>query len=86
MPETYEKDNIIYFKEPFEVDYSDWIFKHLDCDCIITEESLHSDIICILCFAKDASANSYLRYIQKTKYPNSKIFRGVGFEELRGVL
>ena len=55
MPQTYEKDGIIYFKEPYEVDYADWIFEHLDCD---------------------------LRHIQKTKYPNGKIFRGMGAEEV----
>lgn len=82
MPQTYEKDGIIYFKEPYEVDYADWIFEHLDCDCIITEESVHSDMICVLCFAKDENFNSYLRHIQKTKYPNGKIFRGMGAEEV----
>ena len=43
MNDKYEKDGIIYFKTPFEVDYSDWLAKHLDCDSII--KSIDGDIV-----------------------------------------
>lgn len=82
MSDRYEIDGIIYFKEPLSIRYTDWIYNHLDCDAIITEESSHTNIVSIICFAKSEEYNLQLRKIRNTKYPHDIIMQGVSSEEV----
>lgn len=65
MPETYEKEGIIYFKEPYKTSGSEWVLSHLDCDSLITQtsfdESQDEDVAYIRCYAKNEAYNDRLR-------------------------
>ncbi len=82
MNDKYEKDGIIYFKTPFEVDYSDWLAKHLDCDSIIKRGNNGSDMISIICYASNSYYNKDLRDLRNTLYPNDKIMHGLSSMEV----
>lgn len=82
MSDRYEIDGIIYFEHPFEVDYLEWLSKHLDCDSIITRESSYSDVVHVICYACTSDYNKDLRIVRNKKYPNEKILQGLSSEEV----
>jgi len=82
MENSFEKDGIVFFDKYFEVDYVDWIPKHLDCDSIITKESNGSEKICIVCYSTSEKYNQSLRELRDRKYPDHIILRGMGHEEV----
>ena len=82
MEKSYEKNGLIYFEKPFEVDYVDWIPKHLDCDSIITKESLDPDRITVICYASREEFNILLKKIRDEVYPDCDLLRGMGSEEV----
>ena len=53
MPETYEKDGVIYFREPYRVDATDWVCSCLDCDSIVDEIDDDSDTMLVYAYSKD---------------------------------
>lgn len=82
MNNKYEKDGIIYFKTPFRVKYTDWIYSHLDCDSIITEKSSHSSMVEIICYASNEEYNIALFNLRNKEYPNEVILQGVSSMEV----
>lgn len=82
MNDRYEIDGIIYFKSPFEVDYLDWLAKHLDCDSVIEKETSYSDVVHVICYARTSDYNKNLRAVKNMKYPDDKILQGLSSEEV----
>jgi hypothetical protein len=82
MPENYEKDGIIYFNTPYAIEYQNWIGEHLDCDSIITKESVNESKVCIICYASKEKYNEALRQLRDKKYPSHIIMQGLGHEEV----
>ena len=80
-----EENGIVYLINPIKVLYSDWIFKHLDCDTVIRDDPTHSDDITILCYAKSKEFNKDLRRVRTTQFPNDKIMRGFDSREVSGI-
>lgn len=79
---TTERNGIIYFDAPEEVDYSDWAFDHLDCDSIITNDDALADVITVLCYAKSKEYNAYLRAVRAEQFPDALIMMGVDSKEV----
>lgn len=82
MENSYEKDGIIYFYEPFEVKRVDWIYKHLDCDSIISRDSVNGSKIYIICYASSEKYNDALKAVKDEQYSDYLLLRGVGHEEV----
>ena len=80
-----EKDGIIYLINPVKMNYSDWMFDHLDCDTIIQDDPTNSDDITILCYAKNKDFNSYLRQVRNKEFPEDKIMRAFDSREVDGI-
>lgn len=70
MPETYERDGVIYFLAPYKTSSSEWVLSHLDCDSLVTRESFEEnqdeDIVYIRCYAKSEEYNDRLRFYVRT--------------------
>lgn len=65
MAESYEKNGIIYFKTPYKVSCTEWVMSHLDCDSLVTAESLEledDDIVYVRCYARSKEYNRRLRF------------------------
>ena len=54
MPETYEKDGIIYFKEPYRTNKTEWTEAHLDFDALISSVDFNKDIAVVVAYLKDS--------------------------------
>ena len=67
-------DGIFYFKEPLKIRYTDWIYKHLDCDAIVSD--FDGSYITIICYAKSEHYNNILRKLKQEKYPDYTILQG----------
>lgn len=61
MPETYEKNGIIYFREPYKINFSQWLENHLDCDSVVKSQINYSPIGEIVCYAKNKNYNIQLQ-------------------------
>lgn len=61
MPETYEKNGIIYFKEPYRINFSQWLENHLDCDSVVKSQIQYSPVGEIICYAKNKEYNIRLQ-------------------------
>lgn len=53
MPETYEKDGIIYFKEPYKANMTEWVGTYLDCDALVDNIDYDSDTVLVYAYSKD---------------------------------
>ena len=53
MPETYEKDGVIYFKEPYSTNMTEWTEEHLDFDALISSVDFDKDIVVVVAYSKD---------------------------------
>lgn len=42
MVETYEKEGVIYFKEPYRTNMTEWTQEHLDFDALVKSEAKRS--------------------------------------------
>lgn len=65
MTEFYEKNGIIYFRTPYKVSCTEWVMSHLDCDSLVTAESMDvedDDIVYVRCYAKSKEYNKQLRF------------------------
>lgn len=85
MAGTYEKNGIVYFEEPYSIDYSDWAFQHLDCDSIVERQDTYSDTLKVICYAKSSEFNGRLMNLWRTEYANEKLFRGMGASEVNSI-
>lgn len=83
MSSKYEKDGIVYFNPPIEVDYSEWLSKHLDYDSIIKRGDNSSDNVVVICYASSSSYNKNLRDLRDAEYSNDKIMHGLSSTELK---
>lgn len=61
MPETFEKNGIIYFKEPYKISFNKWLENHLDCDSVVKNQRQYSPIGEIICYAKNKDYNFQLQ-------------------------
>lgn len=55
MPETYEKDGIIYFKEPCKVNMTKWTEEHLDFDTLVSSVDFENDTAVVIAYSKELS-------------------------------
>lgn len=86
VPETYEKDGIIYFKEPYLTDYINWIACHLDCDLIAKRtDNKNSEVVEIICYAKSEEYNNKLFQVQKERYPSDMYCRGMSSDNINWI-
>lgn len=53
MPETYEKDGIIYFREPYKANMTEWTVEHLDCDALVDNIDYDNDTVLVYAYSKD---------------------------------
>lgn len=83
MAETYEKDGIIYFKEPYRVDFWDWIDEHIGIDTLFIKNlvELKNDIIYVVAYAKSKFYNAKLSEINKSR-EDTTLVRGISEEEV----
>lgn len=61
MPETYEKNGIIYFKVPYKINFNQWLKSNLDCDSVVKSQRRYSPVGEIVCYAKDKNYNIRLQ-------------------------
>lgn len=84
MPETYEKNGIIYFKEPYGADALQWAFSHRDCDSLVLLKSDFDEgtgcgeAIHVVCYASRPEFNDRMESLLETlEYPEPlRIHRG----------
>ena len=83
MSETYEKDGIIYFKEPYKTDLWEWLDTHIGVDTLFVQnrQALDNDVIYVLAYAKDKSYNAKLNEINQSRKDTS-LFRGISEKEV----
>ena len=83
MAESYEKDGIIYFKEPYETDLWEWLDAHIGIDTLLVRnrQALDNDVIYVLAYAKDKSYNAKLNEINKNREDTS-LYRGISEKEV----
>lgn len=53
MPETYERDGVIFFKEPYKASMTEWVGTYLDCDAIVDNIDYDRDTIFVYAYSKD---------------------------------
>lgn len=53
MPETYEKDGITFFTEPYRANMTEWVGTYLDCDALVDHIDYDSDTVLIYAYSKD---------------------------------
>ena len=82
---TTEKNGIIYFAQPFRIDFMEWLYTHLDCDSIIEKQTTYSNLISVLCFAKSKEFNTRLREVRRNEYPDASVLRGVDAREANSI-
>lgn len=76
-PKYTVKNGIAYYEEPYTTDYSKFVSEHLDCDCIIKDNSQdYSDIVHVIAFATKQEFNEGLKDVLDTAYSN-------GYKRLR---
>lgn len=61
MPETYEKDGVIYFKEPYKTNMTEWTEEHLDFDALISSIDFDRDIAVVVAYSKDSKKLKEIR-------------------------
>ncbi|MDE7267323.1 MAG: hypothetical protein K2N89_07660 [Lachnospiraceae bacterium] len=61
MLETYEKDGIIYFKEPYSTNMTEWTEGHLDFDTLISSVDFDKDIAVVVAYSKDTEKLKKIR-------------------------
>lgn len=83
MNETYEKEGIIYFKEPYKANLWEWLDAHIGIDTLFVRnrQALDNNIIYVLAYAKDKAYNAKLSEINKSRQDTS-LFRGISEEEV----
>jgi len=54
MPETYEKDGIIYSKEPYRTNMTEWTEEYLDFDALISSVDFDKDIAVVAAYLRDS--------------------------------
>lgn len=81
MAETYEKDGIIYFKEPYRVNMTEWLENHLDCDVLASEVDFNNCILSVIAYPSSCENNEKLAKV-KTAFENSRLLQGMLSEEV----
>lgn len=61
MSETYEKDGIIYYREPYKISFNKWLENHLDCDAVVKSQMQYSPVGEVVCYAKNKNYNTQLQ-------------------------
>ena len=86
MAETYEKEGILYFKEPFQSDLVEWSDDHLGLNTIILKnsEDFGNRIIHVVAVSTDKSYNDALFDVKKT-LNGVEILMGVPEEEVNSI-
>ena len=83
MVETYEKEGIVYFKEPYKTNLWEWLDTHIGIDTLFVRnrQALDNNIMYVLAYAKDKTYNAKLSEINKSRQDTS-LFRGISEEEV----
>jgi len=83
MAETYEKDGIIYFKEPYKSDLVEWNDTHLGLNAIIlkNDEDFSHRIINVVAVSTHKDFNDMLFDVKKT-LKGVEILIGIPDEEV----
>lgn len=87
MPETYEKGNLIFFKEPYKVDAVIWGIAHPDCKSLILKDKcFNGDMnVYIIAFPKSPANNIELYSVldnDKDKYSILNAYGGGSITEV----
>lgn len=80
---THEKEGIVYFNEPYKVNFWEWIDEHIGLDTLIMKNpvKLEKDVIYVIAFAKNKSYNAKLNAINK-RSKHTTLIRGIPEEDL----
>ena len=78
MPETYEKDGVIYFKEPYRTNMTEWTEEHLDFDTLISSVDFDRDIVVVVAYSKDYHKLKEIR-------GHYRILGGLSTKEVKGI-
>ena len=75
MVETYEKEGVIYFKEPYRTNMTEWTQEHLDFDALVSSIDFDEDIAVVIAYSKDSEKLKKIR-------GNNKILGGLSTKEV----
>lgn len=75
MVETYERDGIIYFKEPYTTNMTEWTEGHLDFDALVSSVDFDKDTAVVIAYSKDSEKLKKIR-------GNNQILGGLSTKEV----
>ena len=81
MPETYEKDGVIYFKEPYRTNMTEWLESHIDCDVLATDLDFNNCILSVIAYPSSSENNGKLIKL-KSAFKNARVLQGMLLEEV----
>ena len=81
MPETYEKDGVIYFKEPYRTNMTEWLESHIDCDVLATDVDFNNCILSVIAYPSCSENNGKLIKL-KSAFKNARVLQGMLSEEV----
>lgn len=64
------KNGIAYYDKPYKIDFIEFGYSHLNCDSIITEESIDLDEVEVVAYASEEKFNAKLYDIYEQQYKN----------------
>lgn len=70
-PKYTVKDGIAFYGTPYKIDFIEFGYNHLDCDSIITEESIDSDEVEVVAYATEGKYNAELYDVYDKQYKNN---------------
>lgn len=85
MPDSYEVNGIVFFKQPYKVNCMDWVADHLDCDTVVEHTSINNKLIMVLCYAVAKKYNAALEKVRDEKFGKDYIMRGMNSKEVQCV-
>ncbi len=80
-PKCEIRDGIVFFEKPYKVRSGNWLGEHLDCDSLYFRDA-NSRELNIVCYASEEKYNEALSELRDIIYPELKLLRGVGKEEV----
>lgn len=75
------KNGVVYCDPPIKTDLVQFLFEHLDCDCVIKEQSLSSYTVYVIAYAESKQGNSELHNVYYNNH-EVMIVHGIGKEEV----
>lgn len=84
-PEINVENGIVYYVKPYKTNKLEWVFRHLDCNSIYTEDEPGSKEVYFICYASSKEYNYELYKVWKEKYPKAMLKAAVTTEEVNSI-